>query len=148
MADSSRLNPFQTQLLRQDQTLNETQYKEYRMQLEQALTRVERREKVAMWVAYIAIPLAVALSFVGGSGVIGAFDPYDPQANPLSMTIAGIFILSLIAGPMGISSYYTRFRPKIKEIKDQIRDANILAIHSEVAELRKQVELLIGKREV
>lgn len=148
MTDSSRPNRFQTQLLRQDQTLNDTQYKEYRMQLEQTLSRVERREKIAMWVAYIAIPLSVVLSFVGGSGVIGAFDPYDPRANPFSMTVAGIFILSVIAGPMGIASYYTRFRPKIKEIKDQIRDANILAIHSEVAELRKQVEILIGKREV
>ena len=48
MNSSPEINGFAMQLLRQDKPLSGSEYKEYRMKLEKALTTAEHREK-AYW---------------------------------------------------------------------------------------------------
>lgn len=142
MTDSQQRNPFVTQLLRQDHSLKETEYKEYRMQLEQALTRTERREKLTLRVAFITGPLAFVLLIIGGSGVVGGFDPWDKDATPLSITLAVVYAVCAALFPLSIASYYSRYRPRIRDLQERLRDASIQSLRGEIAELRKQVESL------
>lgn len=109
------------------------------MKLEMALTIAERREKLTGRVAGVSFVVGLVVMFVGGSRVFGSFDPGSNDATIVSLTLGAIYWIAVIAGSVGLASYYSRFRPKIREIKEQIRDANILALQCEVAELRKQI---------
>jgi hypothetical protein len=139
MPDSHETTHFAARLLQQDPPLNDLAYKEYRMKLENALTTAERREKLAGRVAGVSFVVGLILMFVGGSGVFGSFDPGSTDATILSVTLGVIYWIAVVAGSVGLASYYSRFRPRIREIKEQIRDANILALQCEITELRKQI---------
>lgn len=139
MDNSRPANRLASQLLQLDEPLNDSQYKEYRMSLETALTLAQRREKRAAWVAGVAFAVSLILMFVGGSEIVGDFDPWSPRATFLSSTLGVIYFVANIVWPVSLASYFARFRPKIRDIKEQIRDTSLLALHSEIAELRKQV---------
>lgn len=139
MPDTSDQTRFAMQLLRQDEPLSDSEYKEYRMQLENALTTAERREKLAGHVTWIAFAVAFALMFVGGTKVAGAFDPTSRDATILSTALGAIYVLACITWPVALAVAFSRFRPRVRELKEQIRDTHILALQGEVAELRKQI---------
>ena len=65
---SSGNNPghFAMQLLQQDQPFSESEYKEYRMKLEDALTAARRRERPVGQAAWVSFLIGVVLMFVGG----------------------------------------------------------------------------------
>ena len=134
---------FAAQLLQLDQPLSESQYKEYRMKLEQALTSTERWEKRTFIAAGSAFAVALMLMFVGGSKVVGEFDPWSKDATILSIILGVIYCLASATFPLAVAANLTRFRPRAKDLKEQIRDASILALHGEISELRKQVALLL-----
>lgn len=142
MTDSPPDNSFAAQLLQQDHSVPETAYQEYRMKLEHALTVAERRQKLAYWIAMVTGPIALVLMFVGGSGVAGAFDPTDRDANGLSVTLAVIYWICAILCPLSIAAYYSRFRPAVRDVKDQLRDVSLQSLHHEIAKLQQQVETL------
>ena len=85
---SSGNNPghFAMQLLQQDQPFSESEYKEYRMKLEDALTAARRRERLVGHAAWVSFLIGVVLMFVGGSRVVGDFDPWS-RAGPLMSVI-------------------------------------------------------------
>ena len=139
MSSSHQTSHFAMQLLQQDQPLNTPDYREYRMKLENALTAAERREKLTAWIAGISFVVALVLMFVGGSKVFGDFDPWDKDATFLSVTLGGLYAIAMIAWPVALAVGFSRFRPRIREIKEQIRDTSILALQAEIAELRKQI---------
>jgi hypothetical protein len=139
MPSSHETSQFATRLLQQDDPLNDLAYKEYRMKLENALTTAERREKFAGRLAGVSLVVGVVLMFAAGSKLIGSVDPGDPDATILSVTLGVVYWLAVVAGLFSMAAYYSRFRPRIREIKEQIRDANILALQCEIAELRKQI---------
>lgn len=135
-------NPFVSQLLRQDQAVSETSYQEYRMQLEQQLQRAEWLEQITRRVAVSTGILLVTLMFVGGSRLVGSFDPWSNNANAISISLGVVYLICVIACPLSIASYYSRYRPQIRGLQDQVRDASFQLLRSEIAELRKQVEQL------
>lgn len=139
MPDSYDSNRFATQLLQQEKSFTDTAYREYRMKLEQALTVAERRETLTGRVAAVSLIVGVILMFAAGTKVIGSFDPGDPEATITSVTLGVVYWLAIVAGLISIASYYSRYRPRIRDLKDQIRDNHILALQYEIAELRKQV---------
>jgi hypothetical protein len=139
MPSSHESSLFATQLLKQDEPLNDSEYKEYRMKLENALKTAERREKLVGHVTWIAFLVTLILMFVGGSRVLGSFDPWSNDATIVSVTLGVIYWIAIVAGSVGLASYYSRFRPKVREIKEQIRDTAILALQGEIAELRKEI---------
>lgn len=134
--DSSR---FATQLLQQENSVTDSAYKEYRMKLEQALRVAERRETLAGRVAAVSLVIGIVLMFAAGTKVIGSIDPGDADATIMSVSLGVVYWLAIVAGLISMASYYSRFRPRIREIKDQIRDNNIVALQYEIAELRKQI---------
>jgi len=139
MPDSHDTSRFALQLLAQDQSLTDSDYKEHRMKLEQALTIAERREKWTVRVAGTSFVLGIILMFVGGTKVFGEFDPWSTDATILSVTLGLIYAISTITWPIALAVGFSRYRPRIREIKEQIRDTSLLALHSEIAELRKQI---------
>src|SRR5262245_42111422 len=139
MSSSHPTSHFAMQLLQQDQPLSTPDYTEYRMKLENALTAAERREKLTTWIAGISFFVAIVLMFVGGSNAFGAFDPWDKDATLLSVTLGALYAIAMIAWPVALAVGFSRFRPRIREIKEQIRDTSILALQVEIAELRKQI---------
>ena len=82
---SSGNNPghFAMQLLQQDQPFSESEYKEYRMKLEDALTAARRRERLVGHAAWVSFLIGVVLMFVGGSRVVGDLDPWSRDATIL-----------------------------------------------------------------
>lgn len=127
------------QLLAQDQSLTDSDYKEHRMKLDHALTIAERREKLTVRVAGTSFVLGIILMFVGGTKVFGEFDPWSKEATILSVTLGVIYAISTIAWPIALAVGFSRYRPRIRELKEQIRDTSLLALHGEIAELRKQI---------
>lgn len=139
MDNSHATSRLATQLLQLDESLSDTQYKEYRMTLENALTTAQRREKLAGRIAGGAFVAGLILMFVGGSKVVGSFDPWSSDATILSVTFGVIYVIATFAWPVALATGFSRFRPEVRDIKEQIRDTSLLALHSEIAELRKQI---------
>jgi hypothetical protein len=139
MPNAQNTTRFATQLLQQDEPLSDSQYKEYRMKLENALTTAQRRQKLAYRVVVVSCVVSFTLMFVGGSGIFGSFDPWEKEANIVSMTLGVIYLLAAVIFPLSLASYYSRFRPRVREAREQLRDASILDLQREMCELRKQI---------
>ena len=142
MPDPHETSRFAMQLLQQDEPLHPSDYKEHRMKLENALTTAERRDKLAARVAGTSFVVAIVLMFVGGSKVFGGFDPWDKDATIVSVTLGVIFAVASVSWPIALAIGFSRFRPRIREIREQIRDTGILALQCEIAELRKQISAI------
>ena len=112
------------------------------MKLENALTKAERREKLTAWIAAASFVVALVLMFVGGSKVLGDFDPWGKDATVLSVTLGFLYVIAMIAWSLALAVGFSRFRPRIRDIKEQIRDTSLLALQVEIAELRKQIALI------
>ena len=118
---------------------DESGYEAYRMKLESALNRAERVERITFHIGWVSFLTSVTLSLVGGTQIAGSFDPYDANANPLSITLATIYVLASIAWPLSLASLYSRFRPRIRSVKQEINDARNEQLQREVKELREQL---------
>ena len=117
------------------------------MKLENALTTAQRREKLAGRVVVVTFVISFVLMFVGGSKLVGEFDPTSKNANIVSMTLDAIYFVCAVTFPLSLASYYSRFRPKVREAKEQMRDTNILDLQREIYELRKQVATISQNRD-
>ena len=138
MANSEKKTRFAAQLLQQDEPVSDTQYKEYRMKLDIALTKAERREQVARHVVVVSCVVSFALMLVGGSRILGDFDPWSRDATILSVVLGVVYCIAVVTWLLAMASYFSRFRPRVRDIKEQIRDTAILALQCEIADLRKQ----------
>lgn len=139
MTDPRNADSLASRLLRQADGLSDSQYEDHRMKLEQALTTAERREKIVYWVCAVSCVVSFTLTFVGGSKVIGDFDPWSKGANVWSVIAGVIYILATALFFLSLASYYSRFRPAAREAKERIRDASILELQQQVRELRKLI---------
>lgn len=127
------------ELLQQDERLSTAEYEEYRMKLEMALNRAERSDRLVTWVLAISFAVAIALMFVGGFQLFGPFDPTDPGASAISITLGVIYVVAQILFPICLATYFFRIRPRLTQAKSDIRDADFLALQREVSELREQL---------
>ena len=130
---------FGARLLQQDEHLSAAEYEEYRVKLDVALNRAERSEKLLIWVAAVSFAVAVALMFVGGDQTFGPFDPSEPGANAVSITLGVIYVVAGILFWLSLAAYFLRYRPRLTQAKLDIRDANILTLKGEISELREQL---------
>ena len=110
------------------------------MQLEQLLVRAERHEQRAKWVVVVAFFLGMALMFVGGSRVVGSFDPTDKEANPLSIVLGVIYALAVVTWPIALASYYSRFRPNTRRARERLMENTLQELQQEVRELRARLD--------
>lgn len=146
MADQDPVISFSSQLLAQDASNTDPQYREYRDQLAHALNRARRKERIAYWICAVTAPISVALMFVGGSGVLGSFDPWSREATPLSITLAAIYVISSVVFWILLASFYSRFRPRTRAAENGVRDALLLQLASKLESLQKEVAALKNER--
>lgn len=139
MSEHRHKNSLGAALLREE-TPDKTKYEEYRMSLELALSRAQRREIIAFHVCWVSMLVAMVLMFVGGSRVVGSFDPYDDTATPLSITLGVIWVLANIAWPLSLASVYSRFRPRIRRLKQDASDAKMDQLERSVEQLRERLD--------
>ena len=140
MNNNPQHRPFAEQLMQQDKSLTETDYKEYRMELENALMIAKRREKICFHCVWVSLIVLVVLAAVGGSGIVGGFDPFDKDANLVSMGLLLVLVIAEITFPLALASYYTRFRQRVRDVREQLRDAQIESLQYEITELKKNIQ--------
>jgi hypothetical protein len=141
MTNSRNTNSFASQLLQQDEAMSGSQYKDYRRKLEHALTTAQRRGELVYWLCAASCVVSLTLMFVGGSKIIGAFDPWSEEANVWSVAAGSVYLLATVVFFLSLASYYSRFRPGAREARERLRDASILELQRQVCELRKQIAL-------
>lgn len=129
-------------LLQHEDPLKDSEYKEYRMRLEDALTSAERKERLTGTVAVACFAVALVLMFAGGSRVLGSFDPWSKDATFISVTLGVIYCIAAVVFWIALASYFSRFRPKTRQARENIRDASISELRHEISELRKQIEAI------
>lgn len=139
MTDPASHRRLAVELLKQDQALSGSQYEEYRMRLEGALSRAEWRERVVGYVVSVACVVFVILLFMGGSRLVGSFDPWSSDATVLSVSLAVLMVIAGTISGVGLASYYSRFRPNVRAVREQVRDATLLDLQRQVHELRDQL---------
>lgn len=138
MADTPDRNSFANQLLRQDKPLNDSEYRAYRERLADALVAAERR---VLWTGRIcagSFVVSLALMFVGGSKLIGSFDPGSKDATFWSVGAGAVYWLATIVFFLSLASYYSRLRPRVRDTKDELRDAVVLDLERQLRELRER----------
>ena len=139
MPDSPLSGPG-TKLLQHDSTLNSPRYEEHRMDLERKLTQAERREALAHRVAVGALVMAVITGVLCASQVAGSADFGDKSATPLSIAITVLYVVSLAVFGIGFASYFSRYRPAVRQAREQLVLESIRELRHEVRELREMVE--------
>lgn len=140
MAKPGERTDLAAALLRQDPFPSEAQYQEYRHMLDKALQRAERR---LAWTGRVVIGSALVsltMLFIGGSKLLGDFDPWSKEATPLSVTAGVVYIVATALFFLSLASYYSRFRPRVRETREQMRDMAILDLQRQLRELRAQLE--------
>lgn len=130
------------QLLQQEILQHDSKYQEYRMRLENALEKVEHRERLIGHVVWISFLTAFILMFIGGSKVFGPFDPSEEGANIVSLVLSVVYVIAAIAFPVALASYLSRLRPRTADARKQLREANQGVVRAEICELRQQIALL------
>ncbi|MGE5138579.1 MAG: hypothetical protein ACM3JD_03870 [Rudaea sp.] len=58
------------------------------------------------------------------------------------MTLGVIYGVAMVTWPIALAMDFSRFRPRVREIKEQIRDTSLLALQCEIADLRMQVNVI------
>ena len=142
MDNSVQLSQIANQLLQQENQQYDSEYKDYRMKLETALTAAERRERLIGHLVWMSFLVAYVLMFVGGSRVLGPFDPTEEGANFVSIALSFVYVVAAIIFPVSLASYLSRVRPQSVNARSQLREANQMVVRTELAELRQQIARL------
>jgi hypothetical protein len=140
MANTHDPGRFASELLRQDEPLSDSEYQEYRRKLENALTAADRREKRAGRIVVASGVISLTLMFVGGSKLLGDFDPWSKDANVVSVAAGVVYLLATGLFFLCLASYYSRFRPAVRDAKERLRDASILDLQRQIRELRERAK--------
>jgi hypothetical protein len=138
MTDSHDPSRFASELLRQDEPLSDSEYQEYRGKLENALMTTARREKRAGRFLIASLVISFTLMFVGGSKLLGSFDPWSKDATFVSAALGLVFSLAIAIFLLSACTYFWWFQPGVKDAKERLRDANILDLQRQIRELREK----------
>ena len=135
----NKSNSFQTLLVQQEYSLSRQPYQDHRMQVEARLAQAERYQKHSKVVGFIAILLAAGMFPIVASGAIGSADPFDKNANILSVSLALLYIVACIVGAVSVASFYSRFSPRTRQAREDLRDEMLREMRSDLAALREQI---------
>lgn len=131
-----------TKLLEQDWLPLDRDYGAYRVRLAQSIESAKRRERIAFWVCAVSGVIGFSLMFVGGTRVVGSFDPWSDDATMISIILGAVYLTSTIVFWVLLASYYSRFRPRTRQAREDLRDLQLLRLESQVATLQQHVSLL------
>lgn len=139
MSKSNIPQDFGSKLLRQDKSLHSERYKEHRMKLEHQLIQAESQKRLAKRIVVAAILLAASLFPIVASHLFGSPDPYDKDATVFSIALGTVYIVACAVLFIGMASYFSRFTPRVRRVREELRDESIRELRREVAELRQLV---------
>lgn len=142
MAEQNHQESLSSQLLALDRRETDDQYVDYREKLTRALAAARRHERINYWICAVTGPVSMVLMFVGGSRVVGSFDPWDKEATPLSIGLGVIYVASSIVFWVGLASFYSRFRPRTRAAEENLRESLWMQMAAQLTTLQKDVELL------
>jgi hypothetical protein len=103
------------------------------------LRAAERRERLAGRVVVGSSVVGLTLMFIGGSRLLGDFDPWSKDATVVSVAAGVIYLLATALFFLSLASYFSRFRPRVRDAKERIRDLILLDLQRQLRELREQV---------
>ena len=146
MAESPDLNSLSSRLLAQDSLVAENEYRDYREKLARSLDAARRNERIAYWVCAVSGVISFLLMFVGGSGVMGDFDPWSKDATPLSIALGVTYVTSSILFWVVLASFYSRLRPGTRRAEESLRDIQMLQMAARLDSLQKDIGSLMNHR--
>lgn len=137
---------FSEQLLQQESSFQQTRYQEHRMNLEEQLNRLEIREKHVLSACKILLVITFILMFVGGSEVLGGFDPWNENANILSVTLGLLYLICAVSCPMLAAYYFSNLRPTTRRTRDDLLHYSIKELSLTVEQLGEEIAELKKNR--
>ncbi|QDU40920.1 hypothetical protein Mal4_52830 [Maioricimonas rarisocia] len=117
------------------------------MKLESELNRSSEKEVRVRRLCFVMILAATVLMFLGGTEVLGSFDPFDPTANPLSVALGVVHVICAVAAPMLVAYYYARLRPATRSLRDDLLQHSIREVRHELHEVRNELSGLHRRSE-
>jgi len=150
MANSKQGRRFAESLLAQDQSMSESQFKEYRMHLEEKLVSAVRLEKrmrlvtIVAWIAAIVLPLAVAVIDRIARGMtplppIRLGLPPEVHAAPgtFANALGVIYMVTIsVAWLVGLV-YLIRSRPSLRRARDEYQAVLLTDLQRQIAEMKR-----------
>jgi len=131
---------FGSELLRQDELLNSERYKEHRMQLEHQLARAEARERLSKHVVVASILVATSAFFILASRGFRGAVPFDKDATAFTIAVSVAYTLAWVVFFVGVAAYFSRFLPRVRRAREELREETMRELRREVADLRQLVE--------
>ncbi len=113
-------------------------YEEYRMNLESAIDRTIARRTLTTYICIVSLILSFVLMFVGGSKVLGSFDPTETRATPISIVLGVIYALSSITWPITLAMIVSRFNPRLRSLRERLILQTLEDLRSRIAKLEAQ----------
>jgi len=151
MADGKQHRSFAELLLAQDQPLSESQFKEYRMQLEEKLASAVRLEKrvrlvaIVAWIAAIVLPLAVAVVDRIARGMsplppIRLGIPPEVHAAPgtFASVLGVIYMVTISFAWLVGLLYLIKSRPSLRRAREEYQAALLADLQRQIAEIKRE----------
>jgi hypothetical protein len=134
-------------LLAQDQEINDTQLKEFRMQLEQNLQSWEVSSQKVRRVLVRVIALFVFLYLIGVFFIpmfqVGQREMKDGMRSLYTAVIGGWFVAMILTFAVGLWMlvlYLYKYAPALKRARFDTQTAMILELQQQVEQLRQDME--------
>jgi hypothetical protein len=147
MADRDLHRQRVQRLLAQDQEINDTQLKEFRMQLEQNLQSWEISSQKVRRVLVRVIALFVFLYLIGVFFIpmfqVGQREMKDVMRSIYTAVIGGWFVAMILTFAVGLWMlvlYLYKYAPALKRARFDTQTAMILELQQQVEQLRQDME--------
>jgi hypothetical protein len=148
MAESDAHRQRVKKLLAQDREINDTQLKEFRMNLESTLASWEERSaKIRRWLLR-----AVVCTIVGYLGAIFSMLAYGPgraalEGTPWTYVYGAInmaFVLAAFGGlffTIGLAAtYFSKYAPALRRARFDVQTSMMMELQEQVAQLRADLQ--------
>ncbi|MBI1311076.1 hypothetical protein GC176_07185 [bacterium] len=112
------------------------------MKLESALDQLERREQFILKLCKLFVVITIALMILGGSEVLGGFDPWNANANILSITLGIIYVIFAVSTAMLAAYYFSNLRPTTRQTRDTLFQHSLSEMAQALDAIREEVRSL------
>jgi hypothetical protein len=151
MSNVDRPKSFAELLVAQDEPISETQFKEYRMHLEQKLAsaaRFERRVRITAIVAWL-VAILLPLGLVVVDRILRGMSPLPPirlalpvEIHALPGTIGNLvgvlYMTTMSFAWLIVLVYLIKSRPAFQRARDEYQAAVFADLQRQLAEIRQQ----------
>jgi hypothetical protein len=133
------------ELLAQDPEINDTQLKEFRMQLDQLLESCEQKSKRTRRRILIALAVYLAGMVVCWSFVVRW---HDAAPNSVAVLVRGLiywpFLIATLAAALTgiwlVALYVFRYAPQVSRARFDVQTSMMLELQQQVKQLRENIE--------